>query len=149
MNKWINKIIVGVRKLTKLLTKMCISFEREQSFDGMRYKLPLFADFYLTDSNVILEQDGEQHFRIIEHWGGINSLIDIQIRDCIKDLYCLQNGISLMRIPYNVTITEEMIKNFLKFCEDQQVYMSYTQYYENVSEFVDFNLIKVILISSP
>ena len=46
--------------------------------------------------------DGEQHFKDNSHflWNSTDNLEDIQKRDNIKNNYCKQNGLSLIRIPY-------------------------------------------------
>lgn len=68
-------------------------------------------DFYLPDHNCCIEYDGEQHFK---EWGlGKNkdSLEKRKKRDNIKNQYCKDNNIYLIRIPYtdyNI-ITKEYI----------------------------------------
>ena len=55
-------------------------------------------DFYLPDYNCCIEYDGIQHF---EGWS--NSLLNLRdnkYRDNIKEEYCKNNNIRLIRIPY-------------------------------------------------
>ena len=47
-----------------------------------------------------IEFDGRQHFEIIERFDGINSFNKVKINDNIKNLYCSNNNINLLRIPY-------------------------------------------------
>lgn len=52
--------------------------------------------------NVAIELDGEQHFKPI-NFGGSNTNESFEeriIRDNIKNAYCDDNNITLIRIPY-------------------------------------------------
>lgn len=48
----------------------------------------------------IIEYDGQNHFRQKSIYGGEKGLLEIQHRDRIKDEFCKENGIRLIRIPY-------------------------------------------------
>lgn len=69
--------------------------------DNIRYKF----DFYLPHFNLFIEYDGEQHYKPI-HFGRMDdeqaqlNLRKIQNRDEIKNKYCENNNINLLRIPY-------------------------------------------------
>lgn len=39
--------------------------------------------------------------KIIDHFGGLEGFINTKIRDTIKNEYCKNNNINLVRIPYN------------------------------------------------
>lgn len=62
-------------------------------------------DFYLPDYNILIEYDGEEHFRPV-NFGGISDdealehLKITQYHDKIKTNYCQENGIPLIRIPF-------------------------------------------------
>ena len=56
--------------------------------------------FYLPDYNLLIEYDGRQHFEISEYFGGYEGFINTKIRDTIKNIYCRNNNIDLLRIPY-------------------------------------------------
>ena len=58
-------------------------------------------DFYLPKYNTCIEYDGEQHFKSVEYFGGYISLIETKERDEIKNKFCLDNKIKLLRIPFN------------------------------------------------
>lgn len=73
------------------------------------YKLPF--DFYLPDYNTAIEYDGEQHVRPIEFFGGEEGFRKRIINDGIKNKYCMDNGINLIRIPY--TTSKEEIKEII------------------------------------
>ena len=64
----------------------------------MHRELPF--DFYIPDLNITIEYDGRQHYEIIDYFGGLDGFIDTKIRDTIKTIYCKENNIKLIRIPY-------------------------------------------------
>ncbi|MFJ7665281.1 endonuclease domain-containing protein [Lysinibacillus sp. NPDC097162] len=55
-------------------------------------------DFFVN--GIAIEYDGEQHFKSVEIFGGEIGLAETQSRDRIKNKYCADNGIPLIRIPY-------------------------------------------------
>lgn len=62
-------------------------------------------DFYLPDYNILIEYDGEQHFKPVDFASkGLEWATKIfeynQIKDKIKNDYCKDNNIRLIRIPY-------------------------------------------------
>lgn len=56
--------------------------------------------FDVCASGVLIEFDGEQHYKAIDFFGGEAELNNIRISDRIKNDYCAANGIPLIRIPY-------------------------------------------------
>ena len=81
-----------------------IKYLAQKSFDDCKniFKLPF--DFYLPDYNTCIEYDGKQHYEPIEYFGGIKTLNKIRNRDKIKNEYCKENNIHLIRIKYNEDI---------------------------------------------
>ncbi|WP_048341120.1 hypothetical protein [Clostridium haemolyticum] len=62
-------------------------------------------DFYLPKYNICIEYDGEQHFYPILFKGetideGEKKFFDNKRRDVIKDNYCRNHNIKLIRVPY-------------------------------------------------
>ena len=58
-------------------------------------------DFYLPKYNLCIEYDGEQHFKYSNHgWNTKEKFDQIQYRDSIKNKFCEENSIKLIRIPY-------------------------------------------------
>lgn len=70
-------------------------------FDDCKYKNTLSFDFYLPNDKICIEFDGLQHYKPIEFFGGIDSFIDEFNRDRVKDRYCLEHNIKLIRIHYS------------------------------------------------
>jgi len=108
--------------VAKFLTKNVIDFEREYKFEDCRDKNRLPFDFYLPKYNTCIEIDGEQHYKPIR-FGGMEENESIERfnkqtkRDIIKDDYCKDNNIKLLRIPYwffnNKKEFEEKINQYL------------------------------------
>ncbi len=92
----------GENKTLKYLETLNIEYIRQMKFDGckgIRNRLPF--DFYLPNLNICIEYDGEQHFFNKEIWGGEKKLKKTQQNDQIKNQYCLDNNIKLIRIRYD------------------------------------------------
>ena len=95
----------GEQKVTEVLSSHNINFKREYKIFTKEFEYPLRLDFYLKDKKIAIEYDGEQHFKPVDFNGlgkefAENALI-VQIkRDKIKNKYCEEKGIKLIRIPY-------------------------------------------------
>jgi very-short-patch-repair endonuclease len=71
----------------------------------------LIFDFYLPDYNLCIEYDGLQHFKPVNYFGGIDAF-NLQIKnDSLKNKYCLENQIKLLRIKYTDFSNIELILN--------------------------------------
>ena len=92
---------VGVKKIMSILKNNNIKFEMEKTFatclSPKNRALPF--DFYLPTHNILIEYDGEQHYKIC-FGQDIDKLIQQQEYDKIKTEWCKQNKIKLVRIPY-------------------------------------------------
>lgn len=75
----------------------------------------IFVDFYLSNENIIIEYDGQQHFNWTDHFHKTYSnFIDQVNRDNYLVQYCKDNNIRLLRISYkDNNRLEEVIKAFL------------------------------------
>jgi hypothetical protein len=90
-----------------------INFIKEKTFEDYLYNGLLKFDFYLIDYNICIEFDGIQHFKPIERFGGLLEFDNLKIRDNIKDKYCLDNDIKLIRIPYmQLKNVDKILENF-------------------------------------
>lgn len=102
----------GERKIRLWLEEHNIPYERQYKIEDCRDKKSLPFDYYLPTINKMIEYDGKQHFEPIEHFGGQDAF-EIRVKhDNIKNEYCKNNGISLLRIPYYKNVEEEL-NNFL------------------------------------
>lgn len=91
----------GEQQIAKILKNKNIYFFQEFKFKkciNPKTNYQLRFDFYLPDYNCCIEYDGEQHFLNIEYWSN-----DYNYRkelDEIKNQYCKDNNIKLIRISY-------------------------------------------------
>ena len=67
-------------------------------FKDCIYQAQLRFDFYLPDYNCCIEYDGIQHFKRTNF--SHDNFEERQKRDEIKNQYCKDNNIVLIRIPY-------------------------------------------------
>ena len=73
------------------------------------------VDFYIQESNVIIEYNGIQHYEPIGRFGGKESFIQQQERDMALRQYCKEHGIRLIEIPYwDYDNIETILKKELK-----------------------------------
>lgn len=77
----------------------------EARFDDCKHISNLYFDFYFPNRNIVLEYDGQQHYKPVR-FGGISqekaeeNFNSQKMRDKIKKEYCKNNKIKLIRIPY-------------------------------------------------
>ena len=69
-------------------------------------------DFYLPNQNLLIEYDGEPHFREVAYLGGKVGFELRQTNDNLKTEYAKNNNIKLLRIPYTERKNiSEILKN--------------------------------------
>ena len=85
-----------------------INFIPQKKFNECKNLYPLSFDFFLPDYNICIEFDGEQHFRVVEFWN--NNLEENQLRDGIKNKFCKENNIRLIRIRYDENVNYTLVK---------------------------------------
>lgn len=106
------KISSKERLIKKFLDDNNVQYIQQYSIKECRFKYPLKFDFAIFENQILkslIEFDGEQHFRPVEYFGGIESFQKTQKRDHIKNEYCKKNNIPLYRIRYD--LTDDEIKN--------------------------------------
>ena len=104
--------------IDKLLNNMQVVYTTEHSVDINGHKLRF--DFYLPEYNLFIEYDGEQHYTPVNFGKWNDDDLDanfqkIQTYDQLKNNYCDQHNINLLRIPYwEKQNIEEIIYNHLQ-----------------------------------
>ena len=89
---------IGEFKIRHYLENHNIKFKYEYWNSKCRDARPLRFDFYLINNNIMIEFDGEQHYKDNHYF---NYSYDKQVlHDNIKTQYCNNNNIKLLRIPY-------------------------------------------------
>ena len=110
-------------RIIKLLTKNQILFNYQYQFDDLLNKK---FDFYVNNSYII-EFDGSQHFKYTNTgWDTKEHFERTHKNDLIKNKYCFEHNIPLIRIPYNAEYTFEDLKlettRFLLTPENEKEY---------------------------
>lgn len=111
------QISSGEHKILSLL-KDNFQLKAKQDFyygyiiPDLKDKKNLHFDFYLSKQKIAIEYDGQQHYEAIDWFGGKESLQRQQKHDLMKDQYCKNKHIKLIRIPYTV-ISKSEIKDIL------------------------------------
>lgn len=102
----------GERLIKRWLRDNNIMFESEYRFSDCRNSLPLPFDFYLPELNTCIEYDGIQHFKPIDRFGGTEVFNRTLENDRIKESYCEDNSISLIRVRYDQNVPEVLSELF-------------------------------------
>lgn len=86
-----------------ILDKYNLEYETQKTFPGCVGKYKLRYDFYLqlNGKECCIETDGLQHDLPVEKFGGIKEFEKRKKYDEIKNNYCKDNNIELIRIKYN------------------------------------------------
>ena len=107
----------GENKIAKYLLDKNIRFTKNKIFKTLKDKSYLKPDFYLDDLILLIEYDGEFHYKAL--MGSTlkekqKNLEDCQRRDKIKNKWAEENNIPLLRIPYwDFDRIEELIEAFI------------------------------------
>jgi len=105
----------GEKIIEKYLIDNNVLYKKQYVIDGCKNKHNLYFDFAVFENNnlyFLIEFDGIQHFKPIKYFGGIEKFKYTKKTDKIKDDYCKNNNIKLIRIPYNKI---NNLKSLIKF----------------------------------
>lgn len=86
-----------------VLDKYNLKYTPQKTFEDCRDINKLPFDAYLDDYNIVIEYDGEGHYYPIPRRKGDDGIYNLkrtQMHDKIKNDYCKNNNIRLIRIPY-------------------------------------------------
>ena len=113
----------GEKIIAKILEKNGIEYTPQKKFKECKNIKLLPFDFYLENYYICIEYDGEQHYIPKNHFGGISAFNEIKKRDAIKEKFCLENKIELIRIKYNDNIEEKM-NGILEMIKNKSIYIT-------------------------
>lgn len=85
------------RNVEYVLDNLDIGYEKEKTFDWLKFKDNLYIDYYLYEYNIAIEADGEQHY--VPKRGGEVEFYKTLERDKYKYTLCKENDIALIRVP--------------------------------------------------
>lgn len=113
---------VPIKKLMNVLERHNYNFSLEKTFPDCVSNLgrKLRFDIYVPSLNLCIEYDGPHHFYPIRYAGYIesdeqqnNRLYIQQQNDDIKNKYCNDNNIELIRIPYTTKHPDALLEKWL------------------------------------
>lgn len=93
----------GEQCIAELLDKYNILYETQKTFNDYKSSKNalLKFDFYLPEQQICIEIDGRQHHEPVSHFGGEKAFQELQKNDIIKNKYCNQSNIKMVRIDYD------------------------------------------------
>lgn len=98
LHKHIKHMSEGEFIIMSLLLQNNLMFEMEKTFSDLKSEKNGFYRFdFFVNNNYIIEYDGEQHFKEIDFFNNLKEQIS---SDNIKNQYCKNNNIPIIRIPY-------------------------------------------------
>jgi hypothetical protein len=109
----------GEYTVKETLSSIGVSFEREyylKRLGATGNSARLRFDFYIPSLNIAIEYDGQQHYNPVEIWGGQDMLEVNKKRDNLKNIFCRENNIHLLRIPYTSLTVSKDVLDFIKEC---------------------------------
>lgn len=100
----------AAEKLIKeTLERNNVEYATEYTIPECKHRKSLRFDFALFQNSelyYLIEYDGKQHYEPIDYFGGEDALELTRKRDNIKNEYCQNNNIPLLRLPYTLTPDE-------------------------------------------
>jgi hypothetical protein len=91
----------GEACIAQALRDLHLEYEVQKTFPDLKNLRPLRFDFYVPELQLLVEHDGEQHFRPVEWMGGEDAYAKLVRRDLLKNGYCAAHAqLSLLRIGY-------------------------------------------------
>lgn len=90
----------GELRVKRYLDSNDIEYIKEKRFDGCVYRYKLPFDFYLPMYDICVEYDGRQHYEPEKYYGGMDTFNVRLIKDELRNKFCKDNNIKLLRIPY-------------------------------------------------
>lgn len=100
----------GEYKVANYLDSKGYEYIFQYSFFGNKEIRNKRFDFYIPSTNTCIEYDGIQHFEPVEIFGGKNAFEYMKKNDETKNKYCLENHITIIRIPYTVDDVGKYLK---------------------------------------
>lgn len=91
---------IAEQRISEWLKRHQIPFKEQYSFEDLKDKKCLKFDFFLEEKNLLIEFDGEQHFKQRRDDPTGEKLKITQEHDKMKNEYCQENNIELFRISY-------------------------------------------------
>ena len=98
--------------LVGALKKYNFTFKEQYTFSKCKDKLSLRFDVFIPNLNLVIEFDGEYHYYPIR---GVESFEKTKMHDEIKNRFCSENNINIIRIPFYL---RDKIYDVIKYLND-------------------------------
>lgn len=113
------KMSKGEEAIKLWLEKRNVNYQQQYKSKDCVNKKELPFDFAILNTNgevlSLIEYDGIQHFQAVERFGGDSAFEATILRDSIKNKYCIDKGIPLLRIPYwEFNNIEDILSSWIK-----------------------------------
>ena len=101
----------NARDVESILNQLNIMYEKEKTFDDLKYRSKLRFDFYVPKYNLCIEFNGIQHYEYVEYFHRNKAQFQQQIyKDGLKEKYCQDNSIFFLELPCDLTVSEVQFK---------------------------------------
>ena len=91
----------GEETIRNFLIENNIIFEEQKRFKECKKERELPFDFYIPETNTLIEFQGEQHYIPVEHFGGEEHLKIQKENDNLKREFCLEYNYELLELNKN------------------------------------------------
>lgn len=105
----------GEEAIQEFLTKLGLGYISQYRDSRCKNKNPLPFDIYVPSLNLKIEWDGREHNEPVEIFGGEEGFKERQINDEIKNRFCVDNKINLVRISYKNYDNIENVLTYILF----------------------------------
>lgn len=96
----------GEDAVALFLINLSLAYTTQKKFDSCKNKKALPFDFYIPSLNVLIEYQGEQHFRPTRRRNALFKFQQVQHNDSIKRNWAALNGFELIEVKYTDDIKE-------------------------------------------
>lgn len=94
----------GENKIAKFLLSNRVTYVSQYKIKNdnlFSNRKEMHVDFYLPKENIIIEYNGQQHYKEVSYFGGEIKFNEQKERDMALRQYCKEHGIKLIEIPYS------------------------------------------------
>ena len=103
----------GEKFIRNYLDKHNIKYESQKRFHDLKDKEYLSYDFYLPKYRILIEYQGQQHYKECNYFGGKEKFQKQQYHDNLKREYAKDNGYKLLELKYTLN-TQELVDKYLE-----------------------------------
>jgi len=90
----------GERKVRHWLEDNNFIYNSQYKFSTCKNKRQLVFDFYIPILNMVIEFQGEQHYKKMRYANSDDQFLRIIKNDNIKKIWCLENNVTLIEVSY-------------------------------------------------